>query len=226
MSWFAFETDAGILLRVEYSADLFDRETIRRALGHFENLLEGIASHPDARVVDLPLLGEAEKLKILVEFNVTDAEFPRDKCLHELFEQHAEQTPDAVACQFESGQITYQSLNERANQVSHFLQRRGIAPGQRVGIFVERSLNMMVGLLGIQKSGAAYVPLDPAYPAERLRLTMEDAQVPWLLTQQSLLASMPEHQAQVACLDSDWPQIAQESKANPRAVPNLRTRCM
>ena len=113
--------------------------------------------------------------------------------LHQLFEQQAERTPDAVACEFEDQQITYRALNQRANQLARFLQHRGIGPGQCVGIFVERSLDMMVGLLGIQKSGAAYVPLDPAYPTERLRLTLEDAQLPLLLTQQSLLASMPEH---------------------------------
>ena len=131
--------------------------------------------------------------------------------MHQLFEQQAERTPDAVACEFEAEQITYRVLNERANQVARLLQRRGIWPGQCVGTFVERSLDMMVGLLGIQKSGAAYVPLDPAYPTERLRLTVEDAQLPLLLTQQALLASMPEHSAQVVCLDSDWPLMAQES---------------
>ena len=215
MSWFAFETDAGILLRVEYSADLYDGDTIVRALEHFQNLLEGIASNPDARISELPLLGAAERYKILVEFNATETEYPRQDCVHQLFEQQAERTPDAVACVFENDRIKYRLLNERANQVAHFLQKRGVAPGQRVGIYVERSLNMMVGLLGIQKSGAAYVPLDPAYPAERLRLTLEDAKVLILLTQQSLLNEMPEHSAEVVCLDRDWPQIAQESASNP-----------
>ena len=217
MSWFAFETDEGILLRVEYSTDLFEPDTIRSAVGHFENLLNSMAVHPESRIADLDVLGIAEKHKVIVEFNTTDVEYPSGHCLHELFERQAERTPDAVACQFGTKQITYRALNERANQLAHFLQRLGAAPGHRVGICVERSLEMMVGLLGIQKSGAAYVPLDPAYPAERLRLTMEDAQLPWLLTQQSLLAAMPEHTAQVACLDSDWPQIALESVTNPQS---------
>ena len=111
-------------------------------------------------------------------------------------------------------QITYRVLNERANQVARLLQRRGIWPGQCVGIFVERSLDMMVGLLGIQKSGAAYVPLDPAYPTERLRLTVEDAQLPLLVTQQSSAGVDARAQRQVVCLDSDWPLMAQESTAN------------
>ena len=217
MSWFAFETDEGILLRVEYSADLFEPDTIRSAVGHFENLLNSMAADPESRIADLDVLGIAEKHKVIVEFNTTDVEYPSGHCLHELFERQAERTPDAVACQFGTKQITYRALNERANQLAHFLQRLGAAPGHRVGICVERSLEMMVGLLGIQKSGAAYVPLDPAYPAERLRLTMEDAQLPWLLTQQSLLGAMPEHTAQVACLDSDWPQIALESVTSPHS---------
>ena len=142
-------------------------------------------------------------------------EYPSHLCLHQLFEQHAERTPQAVACVFDQEQLTYGNLNKRANQLAHYLKKRGIGPGQRVGIFVERSLDMMVGLLGIQKSGAAYVPLDPYYPAERVRMVLEDAQVPVLLTQQALLQSMPEHKAEVICLDSDWPQIAQESSSNP-----------
>ena len=217
MSWFAFETDEGILLRVEYSTDLFEPDTVRSAVGHFENVLNGMTAHPEARIADLDFLGVAEKHRVIVEFNATDVKYPHGLCLHELFERHAERTPDAIACEFGSKQITYRALNERANQLAHFLQRLGAAPGHRVGICVERSLEMMVGLLGVQKSGAAYVPLDPAYPAERLRLTMEDAQLPWLLTQQSLLAAMPEHTAHVACLDSDWSLIALESATNPQS---------
>ena len=153
---------------------------------------------------------------LLNGWNATQAEYPSQLCLHQLFEQHAERTPQAVACVFDEEQLTYGELNKRANQLAHYLKKRGVGPGQRVGIFVERSLDMMVGLLGIQKSGAAYVPLDPYYPAERIRMVLEDAQVPVLLTQQALLASMPEHKAEVICLDSDWPQIAQESSSNLR----------
>ncbi len=202
---------------IEYNTDLFDGATIDRLLRHYLGLLEAALSNPETRISQLPLLTAEERQQVLVEWNATEAEYPRQLCLHQLFEQQVEQRPEAVACLFEDQQISYQALNQRANQVAHFLQKRGLGPGQRVGIFVERSLDMMVGLLGIQKSGAAYVPLDPAYPAERLRLTLEDAQVPLLLTQQSLLSSMPEHTADVVCLDSDWPQMALESAANPRS---------
>ena len=149
-----------------------------------------------------------------VRRNATQQDYASQRCLHELFEQHAERVPNAVACVFENEQLTYRELNKRANQLANYLKKRGVGPGQRVGIFVERSLDMMIGLLGIQKSGAAYVPLDPFYPAERIRMVLEDAQVPVLLTQQALLNSMPPHAAEVISLDSDWPQIAQESSSN------------
>ena len=150
----------------------------------------------------------------MLAWNSTEFDYPRDLCLHELFEKQVACTPQAVACVFEHRQLSYRELNEGANQLAHFLQKRGIGPGQRVGIYVERSLEMMIGLLGIQKSGAAYVPLDPAHPAERIRLTLEDAQVPLLLTQQSLLADMPEHEAEIVCLDSDWHKMAEEKTSN------------
>ncbi len=217
LSLFLLEGEDGLSGRVEYNTDLFDGATIDRLLRHYLGLLEAALSNPETRISQLPLLTAEERQQVLVEWNATEAEYPRQLCLHQLFEQQVEQRPEAVACLFEDQQISYQALNQRANQVAHFLQKRGLGPGQRVGIFVERSLDMMVGLLGIQKSGAAYVPLDPAYPAERLRLTLEDAQVPLLLTQQSLLSSMPEHTADVVCLDSDWPQMALESAANPRS---------
>ncbi len=217
ISVFLLEDANGRSGRIEYNTDLFDEATIDRMLRHYLGLLEAALANPDTRISQLPLLTAEERQQVLVEWNATETEYPRQLCVHQLFEQQAEQRPDAIACVSEGKQITYRSLNERANQVAHFLQKRGIGPGQRVGIFVERSLDMMVGLLGIQKSGAAYVPLDPAYPAERLRLTLEDAQVPVLLTQQSLLASMPEHTAEVVCLDSEWPQIARESVSNPHS---------
>ncbi len=208
------EVSGGLRTAAVYNTDLFDAATIERMLQHYQCILDAALAHPDSRISELSVLTSEEWHRIVVEWNATDVEYPREFCLHQLFEQQAERTPDAVACEFEAEQITYRVLNERANQVARLLQRRGIWPGQCVGIFVERSLDMMVGLLGIQKSGAAYVPLDPAYPTERLRLTVEDAQLPLLLTQQALLASMPEHSAQVVCLDSDWPLMAQERTAN------------
>ena len=217
ISVFLLEDANGRSGRIEYNTDLFDEATIDRMVRHYLGLLEAALANPETRISQLPLLTPEERKQILVEWNATETRYSRELCVHQLFEQQAEQRPDAVACVCEGEQITYQSLNERANQVAHLLQKRGIGPGQHVGIFVDRSFNMMVGLLGIQKSGAAYVPLDPAYPAERLRLTLEDAQVPVLFTQQSLLTLMPEHTAEVVCLDSDWPQIALESVTNPES---------
>ncbi|MBZ5721324.1 MAG: amino acid adenylation domain-containing protein, partial [Acidobacteriia bacterium] len=208
------ESPEGLRGRVEYNTDLFDAATIERLLGHYQQLLEAAVADPAVQVSRLPLLSAAERRQLLVEWNATAFDYPRQHCLQQEFEAQVARAPQAVACVCGDEQLTYGELNARANQVAHFLKQQGAGPGERVGIFVERSLDMMVGLLGIQKSGAAYVPLDPAYPAERLRLTLDDAQVRVLLTQQSLLASMPEHQAEVVCLDSDWSKIAGHSTAN------------
>src|SRR5581483_6047013 len=169
--------------------------------------LGAAVASPTLPVSELPLLAEPERQRLLSDWNATQFDYPRHLCLHELFEQQAAKTPTAVACVFADQEISYSELNRKANQLAHSLQQHGARPGERIGIFVERSLAMMVGLLGIQKSGAAYVPLDPSYPAERLRLTLDDAQVPVLLTQQALLAALPEHRAEVVCLDRDWERI-------------------
>ena len=214
------ESAEGIEGRLEYSTDLFDPATIERLLEHFRVLLEAAVENPERRLSQLPLLTGPEREQILVEWNATEAEYPRGLCLHEVIELRAAETPQAVACvqpgesETQERRITYGELNQRANQLARALRNRGACPGQRVGIFVERSIEMMVGLLAIQKSGAAYVPLDPGYPAERIRLTLEDAQVPVLITQQSLRSQLPEHRAQVLCIDSDWANIASESTDN------------
>jgi len=221
LSCYLLQGAAGLSGRLEYNTDLFDGSTVERMVGHYLRLLEVALEAPDQKISELPILTLDERQRILVEWNATQADYPRESCLHQLFERQAELRPDAIACQFENERISYRSLNERANQLAHALLRKGIGPGRRVGIFVERSLEMMVGLLGIQKSGAAYVPLDPAYPAERLRLILEDAKVPLVLAQASLLGQMPEHDADVLCLDSDEPQISGESTLNP--VVNVST---
>jgi amino acid adenylation domain-containing protein/FkbH-like protein len=215
------ESAEGIEGRLEYSTDLFDAATMERFLGHFQVLLEAAVANPALKLSQLPLLTEAERQLILVDWNATESAYPRDLILPQLFEQQAARTPEAVACILPGEtaaldqQLTYRELNQRSNQLAHFLRKRGACPGQRIGIFVERSLDMMVGLLGIQKSGAAYVPLDPGYPPERIRLALEDAQAPLLITQQSLVAALPETGAGVVCLDRDWPEITKQSAANP-----------
>jgi amino acid adenylation domain-containing protein len=161
------------------------------------------------------ILHHAERHQLLVEGNETERAYPKDRCLHELFEAQVERTPSAVAVVFEAQQLTYAELNARANQLAHHLRRRGVGPEVVVGICLERSLEMVVGLLGILKAGGAYLPLDPAYPKDRLAFLLADAQIAVLLTQEWLAAELASHRAQVMCLDSASEVIARQSKENP-----------
>ncbi|MEW5861368.1 MAG: amino acid adenylation domain-containing protein [Cyanobacteriota bacterium] len=207
-------TGTQLSLRILYDDRRFDAATITRMLGHFQTLLESIAANPNQRLGDLPILTEAERYQLLVQWNDTQASSPKNLCIHQLFEAQVEKTPDAVAVVFENQQLTYAELNAKANQLAHYLQKLGVKPEVLVGICVERSLEMIVGILGILKAGGAYVPLDPAYPSERLAFMLSDAQVPVLLTQQQLVASLPETSAKVVCLNCEWELIAQESQDN------------
>jgi amino acid adenylation domain-containing protein len=208
------ETEAELIGEFVYNKDLFDASTITRMAGHFQILLEGIVSNSQQRVAQLPLLTPTEQHQLLEQWNDTQADYPHDKCIHQLFEQQVEQTPDAIAVVFENEQLTYRELNNRANQLAHYLQAKGVKPEVMVGICVERSLEMIVGLLGIFKAGGAYVPLDPAYPEDRLSFMLSDSQVGILLTQQKLLAFLPNSATQIICLDADWEVISQESYTN------------
>ena len=204
----------GLRGSVEYNTDLFDPSTIARMQGHFQALLEGIVANPAQRLAELPLLTDAERHQLLVEWNDTQADYPMDVCIHQLFEAQAEPTPDAVAVVFEGKQLTYSELNARANQLARYLGKRGIGPDQLVGICVERSLEMVIGLLGILKADGAYLPLESSYPIERLAFMLEDAQASVLLTQARLLEGLPGHRAELICLDSDWEKIAREGTEN------------
>ncbi len=157
---------------------------------------------------------QPEQQQLLIEWNNTHADYPSDKCIHQLFEEQVKRTPNAVAVVFDNQQLTYYELNCRANQLAHYLHSLGVKPDTLVGLCVERSLAAIVGVLGILKAGSAYVPIDPEYPTERLRFMLEDAQVKVLLTQQQLVESIPQHQAHLVCLDSDWEKIAQECELN------------
>lgn len=198
----------------KYNTDLFDAGTIERIAGHFQILLEGIVANPQQQICQLPLLTEVERQQLLVEWNRTQTEYPLDLCIHQLFEEQAQRTPNAVAVVYENQQLTYNQLNYRANQLAHYLRSLGVGPEVLVGICVERSLDMVVGLLGIVKAGGAYVPLDPEYPIERLSFMLEDAQVSVLLTQQQLVEKLPQG-AQLVCLDAEWLLISQSSQDNP-----------
>lgn len=197
----------------KYNSDILDATTVTRIAEHFQNLLAAIVASPETSVDKLPMLSERERQQILVEWNNTKADYPQDRYIHNLFENQVEKTPDAVAVVLEEQKLTYSQLNERANELARYLQQLGVQPQVRVGICVERSLEMMVGLLAILKAGGAYVPLDPSYPSQRLAYMLDDAMVSVLLTQESLLSLLPEHQAQVVCLDRDWEAIASFSPA-------------
>ena len=204
----------GLLGRFEYRTELFDEATIACMAGHWQTLLEGVVADPAQRIAVLPLLTEKERHQLLVDWNATHAEYPKDQCIHQLFEAQVERTPEAVAVVFEDQQLTYHELNVRANQLAHHLQDLGVGPDVLVGLCVERSLDMVVGLLGILKAGGAYVPLDPAFPSERLAFMLEDAQTPVLVTQQRLTIQLPKYEAKVVCLDTDQAVLAQQSGTN------------
>jgi amino acid adenylation domain-containing protein len=199
---------------VEYSTDIFDADTITRMLGHFQILLEGISANPDQQLANLPLITPTDQ-QLLATWNNTTTHYPQVHCLHHLVETQAMHTPAAPALFFEDQCLTYQELNERANQLAHHLRALGLRPETLVGIFVERSLEMVIGLLGIIKAGGAYVPLDPSYPHDRLAFMIADAQLPLLLTQAHLLDQLPAHTAQVVCLDRDWDIIGRQDGTNP-----------
>jgi amino acid adenylation domain-containing protein len=198
-------------LQISYDRDRFDAATISRMLKHFQTLLESMVNNWECCLSDLSILTEVERHQLLVNWNDIHAEYPQDKCIHQLFEEQVERTPDAVAVVFEEQQLTYRELNSRANRLAHYLQGLGVGTEVLVGICVERSPEMIIGLLGILKAGGAYVPLDPSYPQERLAFMLEDSQVSFILTQQSLISSLPEHHAKVICLDSDslWERYAE-----------------
>jgi aspartate racemase len=216
----------GLRVAVEYSTDLFKESTIHRMLGCFQTLLEAIAANPSQRIGELPLLTEAERRQVVVTWNGTQTDYPRNKTIPELFEAQVEKTPDAVALVFGESQLTYRELNGRANQLAHHLQKHGVTPGTNVGLCLERSAELIVGLLGILKAGGAYVSLDPAYPRERLASMLADVQARVVLTQKKLQNVLPEldpsrqdgaarHALLVVCLDTGWGAIAREHPINP-----------
>jgi len=198
-----------------YNRDLFEEQTISRMMSHYENLLSAAVETTEQPISQLPFMTEPELNQILVEWNNTTTDYPTDKCIHQLFEEQVENNPNAIAVVFEEQKLTYSELNKQANQLAHYLQKLGVRPGVLVGICVERSLLMIVGMLGILKAGGAYVPLDPSYPSQRLASTLEDAAVPVLLTSESVLDSLPEHQAKVVYLDTIGVTITNESIDNP-----------
>jgi amino acid adenylation domain-containing protein len=192
-----------------YNPAVLDLETVERMQRQFVILLQSLATDPAQPLADLPLLSEAERRQILYDWNATARAYP-ESCTHELIAAQAARTPDALAVICGDQRLSYQDLDQRANQLAHHLQMLGIGPEVCVGICVKPSLEVIVGLLGILKAGGAYVPLDPAYPRERLAWMLEDSRSPVLVTQQHLLATLPPHHGHTLCLDRDWSAIAQQ----------------
>jgi natural product biosynthesis luciferase-like monooxygenase protein len=212
------EYDDGLDALIEYSTDLFEAATIERMVAHFETLLREIVADAERPIAELPLLTAREEDQLLIGWNNTDLAFPSHKCLHEMFEEQVLNRPEDVALVYADAEVSYQELNRRANKLAHYLRGLGVGPEVIVGVFMERSLEMMVGILAILKAGGAYLPLDPGYPRERLAFMLDDAGVGVLLTQAHLRQALPAHPASVICLDAEWERIEAESAENPDTV--------
>ena len=209
------ESKDGLTLDCDYNTGLFNDETIARWLSHYETLLLGLVEDVERPVSHLPLLNEADRKQQVVDWNATTVDYARTSSVHQLFENRVKATPDRVAAVFEDEQVTYAQLDRRANQLANYLGTIGVKPGVLVGVFVERSLDMIVGLLAVMKAGGAYVPMDPTYPPERISFVLADAKVPILLTQENLAKSLAIAGAQQVYLDTNWSTIARHSNEKP-----------
>ncbi|HYH81260.1 MAG TPA: amino acid adenylation domain-containing protein [Longimicrobium sp.] len=206
----------GLRGSLEYNAELFARGTVRRMIGHLSHVLAQVAGDADTRLSALRLAGADERRRVVEEWNRTDAEYPADRCIHAPFEAQVERTPGAAAVEFEHASLTYRELNARANRLAHHLVRLGVGPEVRVGLCLERSLEMVVSLLAVLKAGGAYVPLDPGYPAERLAFMLADSDVSVLLTQESLRGLLPAREGtRIVSVDGLGADVETGSAANP-----------
>ncbi|HKR14069.1 MAG TPA: amino acid adenylation domain-containing protein, partial [Pyrinomonadaceae bacterium] len=199
----------------EYSTDLFEEPAIRRMLTHFETMLEAIVRRPECRISELPLLDTAEEQQLLVEWNRTASDFPRTSCIHDLFHDQSMRTPDEVALIFGDERLTYRELDQAANRLARFLGRSGIGPESVVAIATGRSTRMAIAVLAVLKAGAAYLPLDPEYPHERLSFMLDDARVSAVLTERQFVERLPSQCPRAICLDTGAESIASESDSNP-----------
>ncbi|MEI8021827.1 MAG: amino acid adenylation domain-containing protein, partial [Schlesneria sp.] len=207
--------------RLEYATDLFSANAVVHMAEHFTELLRSIAKEADTPIGRLNVMGQQERHRILVEWNQTQRDYPRDTCVHQLFEEQVQRTPQAVAVEFEEQSLTYRELNARANQLAHYLQKRGIGPETRVGIFAERSFEMIIGVLAILKAGGAYVPLDANYPAERLNFLVADTGITLILTQRHLQRRWQNTDVQLIVMDADHSAFSNEPDFNNEPDHNL-----
>nr|QEO73862.1 condensation domain-containing protein [uncultured bacterium] len=199
---------------IVYDAHRFQGEAIGRMAHHLGNILEEMARDPRQPLSQISLMTEAEQQQLLVAYNQTAVELPSHDCVHHLFEAQAAETPDATALIFQGQTLSYAELNRKANQLARHLRSAGVGPEVLAGIMMQRSLDMVVGILAVLKAGGAYLPLDPEYPADRLAFMVKDSAAQVLLTQKSLLGLLPEHGVETVCIDADWPVIAQQSEDN------------
>jgi natural product biosynthesis luciferase-like monooxygenase protein len=198
-----------------YQSPIFSAENINQLHHQFETFASNFVANHEQRVAEISLLTADEYHRIIREWNATEKPYPQDICVHQLIEAQVERSPDAIAVVFEDASLSYRALSNRANQLAHYLQRLNVGPDTLVGVFLERSVEMMVGLLGIHKAGGAYLPLDPTYPDDRITFMIEDAKVPVILTQERLLDTLPDcGNAHVICIDRDWGTVAQEPESN------------
>ena len=212
------ETAEGLSCRFTYSTDLFDERTICRMADHYHTLLSGIAADPAQTIPDLPLLSEPERRRVVVEWNSTQADYPREMCMHQLVESQAGETPDAVAVVFEECQLTYHELNRRANRLARHLRHLGVGPDVLVATCMERSPELVVAMLGTLKAGGGYVPLDPSLPKARLSFVLQDTGATALLTQERLLSRLPTYEGQVVCLVRDDGTLAAQDESDPAPI--------
>ena len=209
------QKENSLITEFRYDTNLFLAEDIKRLMGQFNTLLENVLDNPDAEIDDIEILSHDERKQLLVVFNQTKTEYPLDSCIHNMFEEQTTQTPDSIAVVFENQHLSYTQLNIRANQLAHHLQKLGVGPDVPVAISVERSLEVIVGMLGIFKAGGVYVPLDPVLPTERINFMLSDAQTQILLTQRQLVERFSVHKGKIICLDPSWDSFKTESKENP-----------
>ncbi|MEW6735860.1 MAG: amino acid adenylation domain-containing protein, partial [Acidobacteriota bacterium] len=209
------ESGAELAATITYNTDIFDATTIKRMIGHYQNLLTGLASVPAQQIWKLSMLSEAEQQQILNQWNDTPSDYQADLCVHQLFEKQTKLTPDAIAVVFEEQQLTYQQLNKRANQLGHYLRALGIGPDVLVGICIGHSIDIIVAILGVLKAGGAYLPIDPSYPLERIVFILENAGVTLILTEKQRVDELSKNLVQIVCLDSEWSTINRYSNANP-----------
>ncbi len=223
----AAEGDSGLWGMIEYNTDLFEASTIERMVGHFQQLLLAIVDDPTQPIQTLPMLTQAERHQLLVEWNDTQIDYPKTQLVHQLIEAQAEQHPLAPAVVYPAPgpntALTYGELNQRANQLAHYLRSLGVGPEVIVAVYMERSLDTLVSYLAILKAGGAYTPIDATYPAERVAFILDDTQSPVLLTHSHLAQTLATTSAHIVCLDRDWPCINQESQANPDNLASLET---